>query len=115
MMINPEEINTRFTYHPPRAGQPAIYEQIRYQAKELAISISALTPPSREQSLAITALEESVMWANAAVARRSVEEQTTTHALGRDPHEAAQEHVRKMAEAVDIPVNKDGPDYPALR
>jgi len=30
----------------------------------------ANTPESREQSLAITALEEAVMWANAAIARR---------------------------------------------
>ena len=69
MPITPEEIEKRFTYHPPQPGQPALYEQIRYTAKELAITICSLTPESREQSLAITALEESVMWANAAIAR----------------------------------------------
>lgn len=63
------EIDNRFTYHPPRPGQPQIYEAIREQARQLAMCIVALTPSSREQSLAITAVEESVMWANAAVAR----------------------------------------------
>lgn len=63
MPITPEELEKRFTYHAPRPGQPAIYEQIRYSAKELATTICALTPESREQSLAITALEECVSWA----------------------------------------------------
>ena len=35
----------------------------------MAEEIVKHTPPSREQSLALTALEECVMWANAAIAR----------------------------------------------
>lgn len=65
-----QEIETRFTYHQPKGDQPQRYVQLRAQAKELAESIQALTPPSREQSLALTNLEQAVMWANAAIARR---------------------------------------------
>lgn len=66
-----EEINVRFTYHAPKEGQPKIYEDIRDKARSLAILIADTTPTSREQSLAMTKLEEVVMWANAAVARGS--------------------------------------------
>jgi hypothetical protein len=63
------QIENAFVYHPPKEGQPERYEQIRAKAKELALLIVDLTPASREQSLAITALEEAVMWGNAAIAR----------------------------------------------
>lgn len=69
-MITPEELATRFTYHPPRTGQPETYEAIRDAAKAFAMYLVALTPESREQSLAVTAIEEAVFWANAAIARR---------------------------------------------
>ncbi len=36
---------------------------------KLAQYVLALTPESREQSLAVTKLEEAMMWANAAIAR----------------------------------------------
>ena len=65
------ELNNRFTYHAPKPGQPEIYTAIRDKAKELAELINANTPESRELALSITALEESVMWANAGIARRS--------------------------------------------
>lgn len=65
-----DEIEVRFTYHPPTADQVPKYEAIRRVAKDFAHVINDLTPESREQSLAITALEEAVMWANAAIARR---------------------------------------------
>ncbi|WP_340397793.1 hypothetical protein NST50_05270 [Paenibacillus sp. FSL E2-0202] len=62
-------IENNFSYHAPNPGQPDIYEQIRNKAKELAYLIEEVTPKSREQSLAMTNLEQSVFWANAAVAR----------------------------------------------
>ena len=71
MPITPEELENRFTYHRPKDDQPAKYEAIRGQAKALAELIVDLTPESREQSTALTKLEEVSMWANAAIARRS--------------------------------------------
>jgi hypothetical protein len=65
------EVETRFTYHSPTPEQVPKYQSIRDHAKELAYVISDLAPESREKALALTKLEEAVMWANAAVARRS--------------------------------------------
>lgn len=64
-----DRINSDFTYHAPKPGQPERYEQLRAKAKEFALLIVELTPYSREQSLALTELEKSVSFANAAIAR----------------------------------------------
>lgn len=68
-MSNNPQIENNFKYHAPKPGQPDIYEQIRNKAKELAYLIDEVAPKSREQSLALTNLEQAVFWANAAVAR----------------------------------------------
>lgn len=67
-----DSLDHRFTYHPPTDGQPAMYQSIRGEALQLAKLIDVLAPESREKSLAITKLEEAVMWANAAIARGEV-------------------------------------------
>ncbi|OME23406.1 Acb2/Tad1 domain-containing protein [Paenibacillus odorifer] len=67
-MPNPQ-IENNFKYHVPKEGQPEIYEEIRNKAKELAELIDEKCPKSRESSLAMTNLEQAVMWANAGVAR----------------------------------------------
>ena len=64
-----EEIENRFTYHPPKEGQPQRYKTIRAKAKQLAQSISSTCPYSRERATALTRLDEAVFWANAAIAR----------------------------------------------
>lgn len=64
-----EQLAKAFTYHPPKVDQQERYVALRDQAHQLALSIALLTPPSREQSLALTNLEQAVMWANAAIAR----------------------------------------------
>jgi len=63
------EIDLRFTYHPPKEGQPERYTKIRDTAKSFAHELVSMCPDSRERSLALTKLEEAVMWANAAIAR----------------------------------------------
>jgi len=68
-----QQIENNFTYHPSKDGQPAKYAMIRAQAKELAYMIDMHTPDSREKSLAMTKLEECVMWANAGIARNEVD------------------------------------------
>jgi len=70
MPVTPDEIATRFTYHPPKEGQLEKYESIRTQTRGLAEFMVAECPDSRELSLALTHLEQAVMWANAAIARR---------------------------------------------
>jgi hypothetical protein len=68
-MIDPQDLLNRFTYHAPKDGQVQRYQTIRDQGLHLAQTIVSETPPSREQSLALTHIEDAVMWANAAIAR----------------------------------------------
>jgi hypothetical protein len=63
------DIEKRFAHHPPFGSQAVRYGQIRSAARALAELIDEKTPPSREQSLALTNLEQAVFWANAAIAR----------------------------------------------
>jgi len=67
--MNSNLIKNNFTYHPPKGDQPQRYEEIRGSAMLLADLIDLTCPDSREKSLAFTKLEESVMWANASIAR----------------------------------------------
>jgi hypothetical protein len=69
MSMKNSEIGNNYTYHAPKSNQTALYINIREKAKELAYMIDELCPESRERSLAMTKLEEAVMWANAAIAR----------------------------------------------
>lgn len=66
------QIENAFTYHPPVGNQADRYNRLRSSAKALAYLIDDLCPPSRERSLAMTKLEESVMWANASIARNTL-------------------------------------------
>ena len=64
-----EQIKNNFTYHAPKGDQLHRYDVIRQMAKQFADFIDDACPDSREKSLAITKLEEAVMWANASIAR----------------------------------------------
>jgi len=64
-----ERIENDFTYHAPTSDKQKKYERLRDMAKDLALAIADECPDSRERSLAITQVEQSVMWANASIAR----------------------------------------------
>lgn len=64
-----ETIRNRFTYHSPKGTQPERYEKIRAAGLILAELLVENCPESRELSLSLTKLDETVMWANAAIAR----------------------------------------------
>ena len=64
-----KQIQKAFTYHPPKADQPERYNKIRNAAKSFAELIDTHSPDSQEKVLALIKLEETVMWANAAIAR----------------------------------------------
>ena len=67
--ITDVDLQNRFTYHAPERDQTEHYERIRSECLGLARTIVDLTPGSREQSLALTKLDEVCMWANASIAR----------------------------------------------
>jgi len=62
-------IENNFTYHTPTGDQPARYSFLRNIFKQTASVVCRICPQSRELSLALTALEEAMMWANASIAR----------------------------------------------
>jgi hypothetical protein len=64
------DIDHRFDYHAPTPSKQDVHEQTRAAYKRLALGLINI-PDSRERSLAYTALEESLMWANAAIARNT--------------------------------------------
>ena len=64
----PDQIERTFTYQSTAPGQTERYEALRSKAKELALLINELCPESREKSLAVTNVQQTVMWANAAIA-----------------------------------------------
>ena len=63
------QLENNFKYHAPKDDQQERYVFLRDEARVLAYNIVKNTPESREQSLAITKLEEAIFWANAAIAR----------------------------------------------
>ena len=64
-----KELDKRFTYHAPKGDQAERYTALRASARLFAMAIVSNTPESREQSVALTNLEQAVFWANAAIAR----------------------------------------------
>ncbi len=64
-----KRIENNFAHHAPKSNQLERYGVIREECKQLAACILLLCPPSRERSLAMGHLEETMMWANAAIAR----------------------------------------------
>ena len=68
-MASHEDLQNRFTFHPVRDERKAAkYGDIRATAHRFALLVNE-APECRETSLALTAIEEAVMWANAAIAR----------------------------------------------
>lgn len=68
MSLDKAEVQRRFKHYPPGPLEVVVHEGLREAYLELAEEVASMDD-SREKSLAITALEESLMWANAHVAR----------------------------------------------
>jgi hypothetical protein len=64
------ELDRRFSYHPPTGTQPERHQKVRAVLRAAAEALSEMTPECREQSLALTHLEQAMFYASAAIARR---------------------------------------------
>lgn len=71
------QIERIFTYHPPFGDQAERYVKMRSEAKSLAATIQRSCPESREKALAITNLQQAIMWANAAIAINETQKEGT--------------------------------------
>lgn len=74
------DLDNIYRYHPPLPGQTDKYNEIRETGKRYAETVTRLCPDSRERSVALTNIEQSNMWANAAIARDE-----TVHDIGHFP------------------------------
>lgn len=63
------ELDNRFSYHAPDEAAKELHGGARSMALNFAAWITDFVPPGREQSLALTKLEEAMFWCNAAIAR----------------------------------------------
>lgn len=64
------DLDNRFSFHPANADTGPRHDLVRDQARQFASMLDRVCGGDcREKSLAMTALEEAMMWANAAIAR----------------------------------------------
>lgn len=70
-MYPPEELRNRFTFHPANEETGKIHAKIRTLHLALAEELNRTLPDGREKSLAVTHLEESMLWSNASIARNT--------------------------------------------
>jgi hypothetical protein len=64
------DLEHRFAFHPATDDEKRnAHTSVRAACLTTAKRINELAPDGREKSLAITALEEAMMWGNAALAR----------------------------------------------
>lgn len=71
---SPKEIFERFSFHPGTAVTGPKHDEVRAKMRVIALWVVDDIPASRERSLALTALQEAMMWCNAAIAIHTVEE-----------------------------------------
>lgn len=64
-----KRIENDFSYHPPKDDQYERYQKIRDEATKFARFLVESCPESRELSLALTHLEQTQFYSNAAIAR----------------------------------------------
>ena len=64
----PSEVRRRFEFHPATEQTGPLHDLIRREHLALAKVIAETVPPGRHQSLALTALQEAMMWSNAGIA-----------------------------------------------
>lgn len=68
----PEDIAHRFAFHAATTQEKRdAHTSVRQHCRQLADYINDNVPDGREKSLAITRIEEAMMWANAALARQT--------------------------------------------
>lgn len=63
-----DDIADRFRFHPGTAITGPKHDEVRRKLRTVALWVLDDVPDSRERALALTALQEAMMWCNAAIA-----------------------------------------------
>jgi hypothetical protein len=67
-MTTSQEIEDRFQFHKGTGITGPKHDEVRTKLRLLALWVLDDVPASRERALALTALQEAMMWCNAAIA-----------------------------------------------
>lgn len=78
------DIENRFAYHKPDDEKIVLHEQVRENCKQLAQWLNSTLPAGREKSRAMTALEDVMFNANAAIARTPTRDLPTVTSITDD-------------------------------
>ena len=68
MSTQRDEILNRFRFHPATPETGPVHDSVRAVFADTAAFVLDNVPPGRHQSLALTALQEAMLWANTSVA-----------------------------------------------
>jgi hypothetical protein len=68
MTIDYAALDERFVHHPPSEDRATCHQSIRDAGRTAALRVMEVVPEGRERALALTKIEEFVMWANAGIA-----------------------------------------------
>lgn len=71
--MSPIDLENRFRYHAPDDSKRRRHEFVRGRFRDLAEIVNGSIPESDEKECSIRALEEALMWANAAIARHPID------------------------------------------
>ncbi len=63
-----QELENSYKHHTPKDDQADRYEGLRSGGRVLAERVMRTCPNSRERALALTKIEEAIMWANKSIA-----------------------------------------------
>ncbi len=63
-----DEERERFRFHPATDVTGPRHETVRIAAEAFAVELAELVPAGRHRALALTAVQEAMMWANAGIA-----------------------------------------------
>jgi hypothetical protein len=74
-----DDLHNRFSYHPATPDTAESYAHLRQMFEALALAVDGQAPDSREKSLAITHLEDALMWANKAIAMTTPVDDVNDH------------------------------------
>lgn len=114
------ELDNIFTYHAPHGTQTMRYEHLRTMAKMFSRSILNNCPPSRERSLALTSVQQTVMWANAGIAINEPAPEVSVFAqdlkvdrIARACHEANRAYCQSLGDDSQAPWD-DAPEWQKL-
>ena len=64
-----DDLDNRFRFHPANSETGMKHAEVRDACRSFAGFLNERLPEGREKSLAITHLEEVMLWSNAAIAR----------------------------------------------